>query len=173
MNDQQIQGYVLRRHRGTDCSPRFPPRMVTTNAGALGSLRVPQRSLHFVTVFAKYVVPLLAGLSTGLRLRAGSYPPKAYDQSTSEPLPQPALSASPRRWRPRVLTEYEREQSRWDLQQIRSEPILRRLMCGLPELTELLIAHMGDRFRKWSIPMMLRAESNQDLTASNRRPRQL
>src|SRR5262249_54503654 len=61
MNDQQIQGYVLRRHRGTDCSPRFPPKMVTTNAGALGSLRVPQRSLHFVTVFAKYVIPYLPG----------------------------------------------------------------------------------------------------------------
>src|SRR6516225_9754904 len=75
--------------------------------------------------------------------------PKAYDQSTSEPLPQPALSASPRRLRPRALTEYEREQSRlWGLQQIRSEPILRRLMWGLLELTELLIAHMGDRFRK-------------------------
>jgi len=72
---------------------------------------------------------------------------KAYNQSTSEPLPQPALSASPRRWRPRALTEYEREQSRlWGLQQIRSEPILRRLMWGLLELTELLIAHMGDRF---------------------------
>jgi len=27
-------------------------------------------------------------------------------------------------------------------------PILRRLMWGLLELTELLIAHMGDRFRK-------------------------
>ena len=75
--------------------------------------------------------------------------PKAYDQSTSEPLPQPALSASPRRSRPRALTEYEREQSRlWGLQQIRSEPILRRRMWGLLELTELLIAHMGDRFRK-------------------------
>jgi hypothetical protein len=75
--------------------------------------------------------------------------PKAYDQSTSELLPQLALSASPRRSRPRALTEYEREQSRlWGLQQIRSEPILRRRMWGLLELTELLIAHMGDRFRK-------------------------
>src|SRR5262249_61267467 len=73
--------------------------------------------------------------------------PKAYDQPPPEPLPQPALSASPRPWRPRALTEYEREQSRlWGLQQIRSEPILRRLMWGLLELTELLIAHMGDRF---------------------------
>jgi hypothetical protein len=44
-------------------------------------------------------------------------PAKAYDQSTSEPLPQPALSASPRHSRPRALTEYEREQSRlWGLQ---------------------------------------------------------
>src|SRR6516164_4712413 len=58
--------------------------------------------------------------------------PKAYDQSTSEPLPQPALSASPRRWRPRALTEYEREQSRlWGLQQIRSEPILERGINGV------------------------------------------
>jgi site-specific DNA recombinase len=75
--------------------------------------------------------------------------PKAYDQSTSELLPQLALSASPRRSRPRALTEYEREQSRlWGLQQIRSEPILRRRMWGLLELTQLLIAHMGDRLRK-------------------------
>jgi hypothetical protein len=69
--------------------------------------------------------------------------PKAYDQSTSGPPPPPALSASPRRWRPPALTESEREQSRlWALQQIRSSSnsgaslVHARMRDALAELDE-------------------------------------